>query len=313
MRAAGGVDVILDMVGKPYFDKNLTILKDLGRLCYIAFLQGSKVEGDARPAQRLPGSLSRPGRHRGRSASLPRASPPRRGGARNFSPQPASTGLRALSCRQIALFGALVRLAGLRSGGLARRYGARDVQRSVPTACVLPSKAKRTVAPSSAPGVAVAATTVGVRCVLGSAVAGVLPRLGLRAHGDGPRRHAGVPMSPSLTTIVQQPPAYAVVVFSRRRTASRRARGRELITASPLASGCCPRRWSSTPGCYYLRELLGRFARCARWRDSPPRSAPPAVGGDFLPRAWRAGARRSVLPKHAAPNGRCRWTPAGQA
>jgi NADPH:quinone reductase len=38
--------VILDMVGAPYFDKNLTILKDLGRLCYIAFLQGSKVEGD---------------------------------------------------------------------------------------------------------------------------------------------------------------------------------------------------------------------------------------------------------------------------
>lgn len=46
MRDEGGVDVILDMVGKPYFDKNLTILKDLGRLCYIAFLHGSKVEGD---------------------------------------------------------------------------------------------------------------------------------------------------------------------------------------------------------------------------------------------------------------------------
>jgi NADPH:quinone reductase len=46
MRDAGGVDVILDMVGKPYFDKNLIILRDLGRLCYIAFLQGSKVEGD---------------------------------------------------------------------------------------------------------------------------------------------------------------------------------------------------------------------------------------------------------------------------
>jgi len=46
MRAEGGADVILDMVGAPYFDKNLTILKDLGRLCYIAFLQGSKVEGD---------------------------------------------------------------------------------------------------------------------------------------------------------------------------------------------------------------------------------------------------------------------------
>lgn len=46
MRGEGGVDVVLDMVGAPYFDKNLTILKDLGRLCYIAFLQGSKVEGD---------------------------------------------------------------------------------------------------------------------------------------------------------------------------------------------------------------------------------------------------------------------------
>ena len=46
LRNAGGVDVILDMVGRPYFDKNLTILKDLGRLCYIAFLHGSKIEGD---------------------------------------------------------------------------------------------------------------------------------------------------------------------------------------------------------------------------------------------------------------------------
>jgi putative PIG3 family NAD(P)H quinone oxidoreductase len=46
MQAEGGVDLILDMVGAPYFDRNLTILKDLGRLCYIAFLQGSKIEGD---------------------------------------------------------------------------------------------------------------------------------------------------------------------------------------------------------------------------------------------------------------------------
>jgi putative PIG3 family NAD(P)H quinone oxidoreductase len=46
LRAAGGVDVILDMVGAPYFDKNLNILRDLGRLSYIAFLHGSKVEGD---------------------------------------------------------------------------------------------------------------------------------------------------------------------------------------------------------------------------------------------------------------------------
>ncbi len=46
LRDAGGVDVVLDMVGKPYFDKNLTILNDLGRLSYIAFLQGSRIEGD---------------------------------------------------------------------------------------------------------------------------------------------------------------------------------------------------------------------------------------------------------------------------
>jgi putative PIG3 family NAD(P)H quinone oxidoreductase len=46
VRDEGGVDVVLDMVGKPYFEKNLTILKDLGRLSYIAFLQGSRIEGD---------------------------------------------------------------------------------------------------------------------------------------------------------------------------------------------------------------------------------------------------------------------------
>ncbi len=46
LRDAGGVDVILDMVGKPYFEKNLAILNDLGRLSYIAFLQGSRIEGD---------------------------------------------------------------------------------------------------------------------------------------------------------------------------------------------------------------------------------------------------------------------------
>ena len=46
LREAGGVDVVLDMVGKPYFEKNLSILNDLGRLTYIAFLQGSRIEGD---------------------------------------------------------------------------------------------------------------------------------------------------------------------------------------------------------------------------------------------------------------------------
>ncbi|MBI1339774.1 zinc-binding dehydrogenase [bacterium] len=46
LAAEGGVDVILDMVGAPYFEANVAILKDLGRLAYIAFLHGSRIEGD---------------------------------------------------------------------------------------------------------------------------------------------------------------------------------------------------------------------------------------------------------------------------
>ncbi|MEZ5937731.1 MAG: NAD(P)H-quinone oxidoreductase [Hyphomonadaceae bacterium] len=46
LKAEGGADVILDMVGAPYFSKNLNVLKDLGRLAYIAFLHGAKVEAD---------------------------------------------------------------------------------------------------------------------------------------------------------------------------------------------------------------------------------------------------------------------------
>lgn len=44
-----GVDVILDMVGAPYLQKNLTSLALEGRLVQIAFLQGSKLEFDAMP------------------------------------------------------------------------------------------------------------------------------------------------------------------------------------------------------------------------------------------------------------------------
>lgn len=44
IKASGGVDVILDMVGGPYIQKNIDILNDMGRLCYIAFLQGPKAE-----------------------------------------------------------------------------------------------------------------------------------------------------------------------------------------------------------------------------------------------------------------------------
>ncbi len=39
-----GVDVILDMVGGDYIAKNLALLAPDGRLCFIAFLQGSKAE-----------------------------------------------------------------------------------------------------------------------------------------------------------------------------------------------------------------------------------------------------------------------------
>lgn len=41
-----GVDVILDMVGGDYVDRNIKSLADDGRLVYIAFLKGSKVDVD---------------------------------------------------------------------------------------------------------------------------------------------------------------------------------------------------------------------------------------------------------------------------
>ena len=41
-----GADVILDMVGGPYVEKNLRALAVEGRLVQIAFLQGSKVTLD---------------------------------------------------------------------------------------------------------------------------------------------------------------------------------------------------------------------------------------------------------------------------
>jgi NADPH2:quinone reductase len=40
-----GVDVVLDMVGAPYFPRNLRCLALDGRLVMIAFLQGSKLDG----------------------------------------------------------------------------------------------------------------------------------------------------------------------------------------------------------------------------------------------------------------------------
>jgi NADPH:quinone reductase-like Zn-dependent oxidoreductase len=41
---AGGVDVVLDMVGAPYFAKNLAALKTGGRIVYIASQGGGTVE-----------------------------------------------------------------------------------------------------------------------------------------------------------------------------------------------------------------------------------------------------------------------------
>lgn len=59
-----GVDVVLDMVGGPYIPKNLSLLRSGGRLVFIAFLQGSKVEADFMPVMlkrlRITGSTLRP-------------------------------------------------------------------------------------------------------------------------------------------------------------------------------------------------------------------------------------------------------------
>ena len=44
VRAAGGADVVLDMVGGPYFPKNLEAMNPGGRLVHIAFQAGAVVE-----------------------------------------------------------------------------------------------------------------------------------------------------------------------------------------------------------------------------------------------------------------------------
>ena len=44
-----GVDVILDMVGGDYIQRNISALAPDGRLCYIAFLGGAKAEVDFLP------------------------------------------------------------------------------------------------------------------------------------------------------------------------------------------------------------------------------------------------------------------------
>jgi putative PIG3 family NAD(P)H quinone oxidoreductase len=44
IKAVGGADLILDMVGGPYIQRNLAALADDGRLVQIAFLQGPKAD-----------------------------------------------------------------------------------------------------------------------------------------------------------------------------------------------------------------------------------------------------------------------------
>lgn len=59
-----GIDVILDMVGGDYTARNVTLLRDEGRLVQIAFLKGSKVELDLNAVMRkrltVTGSTLRP-------------------------------------------------------------------------------------------------------------------------------------------------------------------------------------------------------------------------------------------------------------
>jgi NADPH:quinone reductase-like Zn-dependent oxidoreductase len=59
-----GVDVVLDMVGGDYIPKNIGLLRDNGRLVFIAFLHGSRVEADFMPIMlkrlRITGSTLRP-------------------------------------------------------------------------------------------------------------------------------------------------------------------------------------------------------------------------------------------------------------
>ncbi len=64
MRDAGGADVILDMVGGPYIQRNISALADEGRLVQIAFLQGPKAELNLGPVMMrrltITGSTLRP-------------------------------------------------------------------------------------------------------------------------------------------------------------------------------------------------------------------------------------------------------------
>lgn len=64
VKAAGGADVILDMVAGDYVQKNLNVLRTDGRISTIAFLKGARVEVDLTmlmvKRQTLTGSTLRP-------------------------------------------------------------------------------------------------------------------------------------------------------------------------------------------------------------------------------------------------------------
>jgi len=59
-----GVDVVLDMVGAPYVERNLRVLRRDGRLVFVAFQQGNHCELDLWPVMfkrlRITGSTMRP-------------------------------------------------------------------------------------------------------------------------------------------------------------------------------------------------------------------------------------------------------------
>ena len=64
VKEAGGVDVVLEMVGGDYVAKDIAVLNPFGRLVFIAFQAGAKVEVDLHPIQRkrltVTGSTLRP-------------------------------------------------------------------------------------------------------------------------------------------------------------------------------------------------------------------------------------------------------------
>ena len=64
VKAAGGVDLVLEMVGGGYVAKDIAVLNPFGRLVFIAFQAGARVEVDLLPVQRkrlvLTGSTLRP-------------------------------------------------------------------------------------------------------------------------------------------------------------------------------------------------------------------------------------------------------------